>query len=96
MSTRINGMKGAVLTVDRLHYSERTLTPVMCAVMVYELVENNRIQGSPISTKPYFNYMLGPSSPVLIGIGARFAPCMRLVQDVPPTMNMACPSDTSK
>lgn len=75
---------------------DESLTLVMCAVMVYELVENNRFQGSPISTKPYFNFMLGPSSTVLINIGARFAPCMRLVKDVLPTLQMACPADTSK
>lgn len=74
----------------------RPLIPVMCAIMVYELVANNKAQGSPISTKPYFNFMIGPSSTVLINIGARFAPCMRLVPDIRPDLQMACPSNTAK
>ncbi|BEI83916.1 hypothetical protein CcaverHIS002_0405200 [Cutaneotrichosporon cavernicola] len=71
------------------------LTVIMCAVMVYELVANSKAQGSPISTKPYFNFMIGPSSTVLINIGARFAPCMRLVPGIQPSLQMACPSNTA-
>jgi membrane associated rhomboid family serine protease len=67
----------------------------MCAIMVYELVANNRAQGSPISTKPFFNFMIGPSSMVLVNIGARFAPCMRLVPEIPPSFSMGCPSNTA-
>jgi hypothetical protein len=47
---------------------------VMCSLMVYELVKNNSITGSPIATKPQFNYMIGPQPSVLINIGARFPP----------------------
>lgn len=44
--------------------------------MVYELVRNQRLTGSVIATSPQFNYMIGPSSEVLINIGARFIPCV--------------------
>lgn len=47
---------------------------VMTALMVYELVRNNQLTGSVIATSPQFNYMIGPSSEVLINIGARFIP----------------------
>ena len=42
--------------------------------MIFELVKNNSITGSPIATKPNFNYMIGPTPEVLINIGARFPP----------------------
>lgn len=46
--------------------------------------------------KPQFNYMIGPSSSVLINMGARFAPCMRNIggdewDDIP----FLCPDSTS-
>ena len=46
----------------------------MCALMAYELVQNNSLTGSPIALKPNFNYMIGPTPSVLINIGARFPP----------------------
>lgn len=68
----------------------------MTGIMIYELIRNHALTGSVIATKPYFNYMIGPSSSVLINIGARFPPCMKLVEAVPPTFNFACISDTNK
>jgi hypothetical protein len=47
---------------------------VMTCVMIYELVRNKQLTGSVIATSPQFNYMIGPSSDVLINIGARFIP----------------------
>jgi hypothetical protein len=47
---------------------------VMSGLMVYELIRNNQLTGSPIALKPNFNYMIGPTSEVLINIGARFPP----------------------
>lgn len=46
----------------------------MTCLMIYELVRNNQLTGSVIATSPQFNYMIGPSSEVLINIGARFIP----------------------
>jgi hypothetical protein len=54
--------------------SRRLLMTVMTALMVYELIRNNSLTGSPIALKPNFNYMIGPTSEVLINIGARFPP----------------------
>ena len=74
-----------------------TLTiPVMTGVMVYELVRNHSVTGSVIATRPVFNYMIGPSPGVLINLGARFPPCMKYVDAVPPTFSFACLSDTNK
>ncbi|KAK7468811.1 hypothetical protein VKT23_003311 [Stygiomarasmius scandens] len=71
------------------------LTIAMCAVFIYELVSNSNAQGTPVSFKPVVNYMLGPASAVLINIGARFPPCMKLVDSIPPNFKMACMSATS-
>lgn len=51
---------------------------VMTGVMIYELVRNKQLTGSVIATSPHFNYMIGPSSEVLINVGARFIPCVIL------------------
>ncbi|KAF9535374.1 hypothetical protein CPB83DRAFT_841646 [Crepidotus variabilis] len=71
------------------------LTVAMIAVFIYELVYNSQQQGSPISLKPVINPMLGPSSSALISLGARFPPCMKLVQQVPPSTNLACANNTA-
>jgi hypothetical protein len=44
----------------------------MVAIMIYELVRNDQEQGSPISTKPVFNPLIGPSSFALVNFGACF------------------------
>ncbi|ORX39022.1 hypothetical protein BD324DRAFT_618264 [Kockovaella imperatae] len=72
-----------------------TLTIIMTGLMIYELVRNNSLTGSPIATKPNFNYMIGPTPEVLINIGARFPPCMKLVPDIPPDFQLPCLSDTA-
>ncbi|WVQ81172.1 hypothetical protein IAT38_003294 [Cryptococcus sp. DSM 104549] len=71
------------------------LTVAMTAIMIYELVANYKAMGSPIAIKPSFNYMIGPSSEVLINIGARFPPCMKEVAALPSTFTLACLNDTS-
>ncbi|KAG6912037.1 hypothetical protein DXG01_000285 [Tephrocybe rancida] len=68
-----------------------TLTTVMIGVFIYELVVNSRAQGTPVSMKPVINPMLGPSSSALINLGARFPPCMKLVDAVPPSTNFGFP-----
>ncbi|ORY26257.1 hypothetical protein BCR39DRAFT_470533 [Naematelia encephala] len=72
-----------------------TLTVVMTAVLVFELVRNFNATGSVIALHPTVNYMVGPSSEVLINIGARFPPCMHLVEAIPPTFEFECLNDTS-
>ncbi|KAJ7487518.1 hypothetical protein B0H11DRAFT_2013697 [Mycena galericulata] len=71
------------------------LTVVMVAVFIYELVANDKAQGTPVSFKPVVNYMLGPSSTTLINVGARFPPCMKFVEAVPPTTQIGCLNNTA-
>jgi hypothetical protein len=68
----------------------------MTGLMIYELVMNNSYTGKPIATSPSFNYMIGPTAEVLINIGARFVPCMKYVEALPPTFSLACLNDTSR
>jgi membrane associated rhomboid family serine protease len=71
------------------------LSTVMVAVFIYELVVNARAQGTPVSFKPVVNPMLGPSSSALINVGARFPPCMKLVEAVPPSLQLGCLNNTA-
>lgn len=71
------------------------LTAAMTGVFIYELVLNNREQGTPLSFKPVVNPMLGPSSSALVNLGARFPPCMKLVTEIPPNTQMACMNNTA-
>ncbi|KAJ7125662.1 hypothetical protein C8R43DRAFT_898313 [Mycena crocata] len=71
------------------------LAAAMIAVFIYELVANNNAQGTPVSFKPVVNYMLGPSSTTLINVGARFPPCMKFVEAVPPTTLIGCLNNTA-
>ncbi|TRM60234.1 rhomboid family-domain-containing protein [Schizophyllum amplum] len=70
------------------------LTAAMVGVMIYECVVNYREQGNPVSFKPTVNVMLGPSSAALINVGARFPPCMKLVDDIPPSFELPCMNAT--
>ncbi|KEP54380.1 rhomboid family protein [Rhizoctonia solani 123E] len=71
------------------------LSLAMLGVMIWELVRNKQEQGSAISLKPYVNPMLGPSSSGLINLGGRFVPCMKLVDEVPPSFNLGCFNNTA-
>jgi membrane associated rhomboid family serine protease len=49
-------------------------------------------------TQPSFNPMIGPSTQVLINMGARYVPCMHNVtgvQDVYPALSWPCPNTTT-
>lgn len=57
-----------------------------------------QLTGSPIMTKPQFNPMIGPSSYVMINMGARFVPCMhnvKGVQDRGEVVKWPCPGTTT-
>ncbi|KIY62902.1 rhomboid-domain-containing protein [Cylindrobasidium torrendii FP15055 ss-10] len=71
------------------------LSIIMVGVFIDELVRNSKEQGSPVSFKPVVNYMLGPSSALLINEGARFPACMKTVTDVPSTLQMGCMNNTA-
>ena len=56
------------------------------------------VTGSPVMIHPQFNPMIGPSTYVLINMGARFVPCMRTipeVQDAAVPINWPCPNTTT-
>ncbi|QRW00376.1 clathrin adaptor complex small chain [Ceratobasidium sp. AG-Ba] len=71
------------------------LSAAMLGVIIYELVRNYQEQGTPISFKPYVNPMLGPSSSGLINFGGRFAPCMKSIEQIPPSFNLGCMNNTA-
>ncbi|KAL9625234.1 MAG: hypothetical protein Q9160_000636 [Pyrenula sp. 1 TL-2023] len=71
---------------------------VQIAVFIGEIIKNSTTTGSPIMIHPQFNPMIGPSTYVLINMGARFVPCMRStpgVQDAAEPVNWPCPSTTT-
>ncbi|KAG7528995.1 hypothetical protein FFLO_05853 [Filobasidium floriforme] len=80
---------------QRWPYACWVLTLAMCGVMIWEMISQNHAQGTPIAIKPNFNYMIGPSSGVLISDGARFVPCIKRVPDLPPSFPLACLNDTN-
>ena len=89
------------------------LTLVQTTVFIVEIVKNCEwlyesvgqansataiITGSPIMIHPQFNPMIGPSTYVLINMGARFVPCMHStpgVQDSAVPVNWPCPNTTT-
>ena len=74
-----------------------TMTAVHVAVFCFELAQNSALQGSVIATKPAFNPMIGPSTDVLISIGARYVPCMRALpafNNTTPGHLFPCPGRT--
>ncbi|KAA8912831.1 hypothetical protein FN846DRAFT_931639 [Sphaerosporella brunnea] len=74
------------------------ITFVQVAVFCGELARNAVLTGSPIAIKPQFNYMIGPSTDVLINMGARFVPCMREVPGFAtddPSQLYPCPNRTT-
>src|SRR5450432_3049052 len=58
-----------------------------------------QLTGSPIMIQPSFNPMIGPSTQVLINMGARYVPCMHNVTGVqdgnPPIQHWPCPNTTT-
>ncbi|EFP77158.1 hypothetical protein PGT21_011512 [Puccinia graminis f. sp. tritici] len=60
----------------------------MFIALIMEFVTNAKYQGTPIATKPTFNFMIGPSPEVLINTGARFTPC---IKNVPALSNIPFP-----
>ncbi|TDZ51612.1 putative rhomboid protein [Colletotrichum trifolii] len=75
-----------------------TFTIVQIAVFIAEIVKNAQLTGSPIMTKPSFNPMIGPSTYVMINMGARYVACMHNVkgiQDLGEPITWPCPNTTS-
>ncbi|KAK1971322.1 rhomboid family protein [Colletotrichum sublineola] len=73
-------------------------TAVQIAVFIAEIAKNAQLTGSPIMTKPSFNPMIGPSTYVMINMGARYVACMHNVkgiQDLGQPITWPCPNSTS-
>lgn len=73
-----------------------TASLVQLAVFIAELAKMGQYTGSPIQTKPSFNPMIGPSSYVMINMGARFTPCMHAIKGVTDVddLKFPCPNST--
>lgn len=69
---------------------------IQLAVFIAELAKMGQLTGSPIQTKPSFNPMIGPSSYVMINMGARFTPCMHEIKGVTDVddLKFPCPNST--
>ncbi|CAG8635669.1 10327_t:CDS:2, partial [Ambispora leptoticha] len=67
---------------------------IQVIVLIFEFINNNKNTGSFIQTSP-FNPMIGPSAGTLILMGARFVPCMRVVQSLE-NVPFACPDNSTK
>ncbi|RKO98146.1 hypothetical protein CXG81DRAFT_11096 [Caulochytrium protostelioides] len=57
-------------------YFTMVVTALQVATLIAGFILNWKWTGSVIETNP-FNYLIGPSSGVLIAMGARFLPCIR-------------------
>lgn len=75
------------------------VTLAQLTTFVVEIIKNSITTGSPIMIHPQFNPMIGPSTYMLINMGARFVPCMRRDEDIqeatPPITQWHCPNSTS-
>ncbi|EED80427.1 predicted protein, partial [Postia placenta Mad-698-R] len=75
--------------VQKRPYLVYALTLAMLCVLIYELVVNDKAQGTPVSFK------VRPSESALINLGARFPACMKNVSAIPLTTQFACLNDTA-
>ncbi|KZZ97551.1 DHHC zinc finger membrane protein [Moelleriella libera RCEF 2490] len=72
-------------------------TVVQVGVFVGEVIKNGMLTGSPIMIKPRVNPMIGPSTQVLINMGARYVPCMHNVKEIQGSTDVVqflCPNAT--
>ncbi|KAF2838265.1 rhomboid-domain-containing protein [Patellaria atrata CBS 101060] len=58
------------------------LTAAQIAVFIGSIIKYAVLTGRPIATTPQFNPMIGPSTPLLINMGALYQPCMRNTEGV--------------
>lgn len=73
------------------------VTTIQVAVFIAELARMSILTGSAFQTKPYFNPMLGPSTYLLINMGARYVPCMHIVDGITTdaTIQFPCANSTT-
>lgn len=81
----------------RLPWFTIIVTTIQVVVFIVELAKMSIYTGSAFQTKPYFNPMLGPSTFLLISMGARYVPCMHRIDNI--TLDLLiqfpCPNSTS-
>lgn len=82
---------------SRLPYFTIVVTLIQVIVFIVELAKMSHLTGSAFQTKPYFNPMLGPSTYLLINMGARYVPCMQSLRGITTdtTIQFPCPNSTS-
>ncbi|KAI8643624.1 rhomboid family-domain-containing protein [Parasitella parasitica] len=73
------------------HWPLFTYLMVMFTMIIFsgEMLLSKQSSGEFFELEP-FNYMLGPSMEIMIQVGARFAPCMRHVDSMPPEERYVC------
>lgn len=73
------------------------LSLVQLVVFIAEFIKMGVLTGSPVQTQPSFNPMIGPSSYLLINMGARFIPCMHAIDGITnvPSLKFPCPNSTT-
>ncbi|KAI9733357.1 MAG: hypothetical protein M1834_003441 [Cirrosporium novae-zelandiae] len=81
----------------RIPWVVYTLSLIQLIVFIVEIVKYAIYTKSPIEIHPQFNYLLGPSSYLLINMGARFVPCMRTLPQYGDlgSYQWPCPNTTS-
>ncbi|EGW32524.1 uncharacterized protein SPAPADRAFT_61590 [Spathaspora passalidarum NRRL Y-27907] len=81
----------------RLPYFTIVVTLIQVIVFIVELVRMRILTGSAFQTQPYFNPMLGPSTYLLINMGARYVPCMHQVLGITndTTISFPCANSTT-
>lgn len=81
----------------KLPYFSIVVSMGQIVVFIVELVRMGVLTGSPFQTRPYFNPMLGPSTYLLINMGARYVPCMHPIANVTLDMSLQfpCPNSTA-
>ncbi|KAK6463698.1 hypothetical protein DFJ63DRAFT_313007 [Scheffersomyces coipomensis] len=86
----------------RFHYTNLPyftilVTLLQVIVFIVELARMSILTGSAFQTQPYFNPMLGPSTYLLINMGARYVPCMQQIQNITDdtTIQFPCANSTT-
>jgi membrane associated rhomboid family serine protease len=81
----------------KLPYFTILVTTIQIIVFIVELANMAKLTGSAFQTQPYFNPMLGPSTYVLINMGARYVPCMHQIAGITndTTIQFPCPNSTT-
>ncbi|KAI9773152.1 MAG: hypothetical protein M1840_008273 [Geoglossum simile] len=90
--------KSSIPVKKRIPWFVYVVTTIQVAIFLGELIKNVILTKSPIAIRPQFNPMIGPSSYVLINMGARFVPCMRStpgVQNSAIPISWPCPNTTT-